>query len=104
VKLKAGDNFKIIRSTHWGSGKTFICHKVERQTIEGNRDMPVLDLGEMCIFWARFKYPGKSGWHSVPVDWCVPLGPAEKLPAARGLKAKRGRKKHVRGERKVRPG
>jgi hypothetical protein len=76
-KLKAGDSFKIIRSSHWGSGKTFVCHKIERQTVHGYDSD--IDLGEMVVFWAHFKPPGKPGWHAVPVSWCVSLGPAVPL-------------------------
>jgi len=87
--LKAGDNFKIARSTHWGSGKVFNCHKIERHRVPGYDE--ALDLGMMCVFWASFKPPGKSGWHMVPVDWCISLGPAVPLngrAAKRMAKAK----------------
>jgi len=79
--VKAGDRFKITNSGHWGSGKIFVCHRLEHHRLPGYDQ--ALDLGLMAVFWAPFKAPGKPGWHMVPIEWCTSLGPAKVLPLKR---------------------
>jgi len=104
ASVKAGEKFKIVNSGHWGSGKSFVCHKVEAQHIPGY-DVD-LDLGLMVVFWGHFKRPGKSGWHAVPMDWCVSLGPAVPMDG-RAIKrkppARRSSKKEMAAFDKLAP-
>jgi len=82
--MKAGDKFKIINSGHWGSGRTFFVHKIERHRVHGYDND--IDLGEMVVFWAHFGKPGKPGWHMVPLAWTVHMPLAKKLKPTPRLK------------------